>query len=252
MKKKMRILIILIILLTPMPAFARAGGGSSGSSGGGSSSSGSSTRHHHYSGNRSQDFIGSIFSMLGVVGVVILIPSIPMIVYRNRVRKKSKQTKEILETIQNTDNIWDEKDILRRAEDIYYHVQEAWTNNDTDALKPYVTPHLYEQWKTKLVWQEMRNERNVLENIKLLRSAIVGVQDYKDNNKDYCWIYIEGSMKDYTLNTETQVMTDGTKKQTSFVEYWKLLRIEDEFYLEEILQKEDIDPENFIDWREIE
>lgn len=249
MKKKVWILILLMIILTPAPIFARAGGGSSGSgsSGGGSSSS---SRHHHYNNNHNQDPLGSLISTVGVVGVIILIPSIPMIVYRNRVRKKSKQTKEVLETIQTTDTLWKEEDILKRAEDIYFHVQEAWTYNDTEALKPYLTPHLYEQWKTKLVWQEMRNERNVLENIKLLRSSIVGVQDYQDNNKDCCWVYIEGSMKDYTLNTETQEVTDGTKKQTSFVEYWKLLRIEDNFYLDEILQKEDTDPENFIDWSE--
>ena len=136
MKKKVWILILLMILLTPAPIFARAGGGSSGSgsSGGGSSSS---SRHHHYNDNHNQDPLGSLISTVGVVGVIILIPSIPMIVYRNRVRKKSKQTKEVLETIQTTDTLWKEEDILKRAEDIYFHVQEAWTYNDTEALKPY-------------------------------------------------------------------------------------------------------------------
>ncbi len=250
MKKKVCSFMLLILLMMPLPVYARAGGGSSGGSGGGGGSSSSSSHHHYYNGNRNSSPFGSLLSIIGVFGVIIFIPSIPMIVYRNRVRKKSKQTKEILESIQSADSVWKEEDILRRTEDIYYHVQNAWTNTDIEALKPYLTPHLYEQWKMKLTWQEMRKERNVLEDIKLLKKAIVNVKDYQDDSQDCCWLYIEGSMKDYTVNTETQEVIEGIKKQTSFVEYWKLLRIEDEFYLDEILQKEDISPENFIDRKE--
>ena len=59
-------------------------------------------------------------------------------------------------------------------------------------------------------------------NIKLRRSAVVGIQDYRDDSQDSCWLYIEGSMIDYTINSQTQTITEGKRKTSTFVEYWKL------------------------------
>ena len=123
-----------------------------------------------------------------------MIPAMPMLAYRRRVKKKAKQSAALLHRMEDTDAIWNEKLIKQRVEDIYYHVQDAWTNAKVEDLKPYLTEHLYEQWKMRLTWMELRNERNVLDNIKLRRSAVVGIQDYRDDSQDSCWLYIEGSM----------------------------------------------------------
>ncbi len=90
----------------------------------------------------------------------------------------------------------------------------------------------------------------IVDNIKLLRSAVVGVQDYCDDSQDFCWLYIEGSMIDYTVNSQTHTVIEGKRKKTTFVEYWKLQRIGDTFYLDDVRQKEDVNPEDFTDWRE--
>ena len=92
----------------------------------------------------------------------------------------------------------------------------------------------------RLTWMELRNERNVLDNIKLRRSAVVGIQDYRDDSQDSCWLYIEGSMIDYTINSQTQTIMEGKRKTSTFVEYWKLQRIGDTFYLDDVRQKEDV------------
>lgn len=253
MKKRFILFLLVIPFLFPISLQARAGGGGSGGSGGGtgggSSSSGSSnSSHYHRRGDN--DPIGSMFSIIAMGGLLILIPAIPMLAYRRRVKKKAKQSRELLRKIDDLDAVWNEKQIRQRAEEIYYHVQEAWTKTDYEGLKPYLTEHLYKQWRTRLTWMELRNEHNVLDKIKLLRSAVVGIQDASDDRKDFCWLYIEGSMIDYTVDTETNSVTEGTRKKSTFVEFWKLQRVHDMFYLDDVRQKDDVNPEDFTDWRE--
>lgn len=247
MKKKCLVYLIILPLLLPLSAYARAGGGGGSYSGGSSSGS---TNSDHYYGRGYNDPIGSMFSTIAIGGLLVLIPAMPMLAYRRRVKKKAKQSAALLHRMEDTDAIWNEKLIKQRVEDIYYHVQDAWTNAKVEDLKPYLTEHLYEQWKMRLTWMELRNERNVLDNIKLRRSAVVGIQDYRDDSQDSCWLYIEGSMIDYTINSQTQTITEGKRKTSTFVEYWKLQRIGDTFYLDDVRQKEDVNPEDFTDWRE--
>ncbi|MCR0272989.1 Tim44-like domain-containing protein [[Clostridium] innocuum] len=247
MKKKCLVYLIILPLLLPLSAHARAGGGGGSSSGGSSSGS---TNSDHYYGRGYNNPIGSMFSTIAIGGLLVLIPAMPMLAYRRRVKKKAKQSAALLHRMEDTDAIWNEKLIKQRVEDIYYHVQDAWTNAKVEDLKPYLTEHLYEQWKMRFTWMELRNERNVLDNIKLRRSAVVGIQDYRDDSQDFCWLYIEGSMIDYTINSQTQTITEGKRKTSTFVEYWKLQRIGDTFYLDDVRQKEDVNPEDFTDWRE--
>lgn len=252
MKKKYLLLLFVLPLLLPLSVQARAGGGGSGGSGGssGGSTSSGSTNSNHYHGRGYNDPIGNMFSTIAMGGLLVLLPAMPMLAYRRRVKKKAKQSAALLQRIDDMDSIWNEKQIKQRVEDIYYHVQEAWTNAKVEDLKPYLTEHLYEQWKMRLTWMELRNERNVLDHIKLLRSAVVGVQDYSDDSQDSCWLYIEGSMVDYTVNSQTHTVTEGSRKKSTIVEYWKLQRIGNSFYLDDVRQKEDVNPEDFTDWRE--
>lgn len=250
MKRKIYIVLCLILLLFPLPLKARAGGGGGGSGGGGGGGSSGGGSHTTHRGSGYHDPVGSLMSYVTVGSLAVLFPMIPMIVYRRRVKKKAKESEALLDQLDDMDPIWDEKHICNRVEEIYYHVQEAWTNSDIEGLKPYLTNHLYEQWKMRLNWMELRHEHNVLKNIKLLRSAVVGVQDYKDDEQDCCWLYIEGNMVDYTVDTETKLVVDGNKKKSSFVEYWKLQRIDQMFYLDDVKQKDEINPEDFIDYKE--
>lgn len=57
-------------------------------------------------------------------------------------------------------------------------------------------------------------------------------------------------MIDYTVDTETNSVTEGTRKKSTFVEFWKLQRVHDMFYLDDVRQKDDVNPEDFTDWRE--
>ena len=80
-----------------------------------------------------------------------------------------------------------------------------------------------------------------MENIQLLKSLPVAVHDDHDNSRDYIWFYIKGRMIDYTINTDTQLIIEGSSSPSSFVEYWKFVRKDGRWVLNKILQKDEVD-----------
>jgi hypothetical protein len=84
-----------------------------------------------------------------------------------------------------------------------------------------------------------RNEKNVLDKIRLVQALPVAVHDDPDNARDYIWFYIKGRMVDYTINTKTQMKISGSTHSTSFVEYWQFIRQGDDWVLHKILQKDE-------------
>ena len=81
-----------------------------------------------------------------------------------------------------------------------------------------------------------QHRQNVLEEINLIETDIVDVEDFSDNRKDQFWVYVKGSMSDYTIDDRTGSIVSGDKK-AEFTELWKFLRIGDTWVLDEIDQK---------------
>ena len=50
---------------------------------------------------------------------------------------------------------------------------------------------------------EIRRERNILKNIRLLEIKPVFVHDEEDDTKDFIWFYVKGKMVDYVINMDT-------------------------------------------------
>ncbi len=235
-------LCLIISMLMFVPVCARAGGGGSGggSSGGGFSSHSSS--HTNSSSSRG--------SRLFQIGIFALISSGAYVGFRIKVCKKKNASMKILKQIDDSDSIWDKKQLFTRVSDVYYTVQQAWMQKDLDTLKDYLSDSLYENWKTKIEWMDLRNEKNILDRVKLKKADIVSVYDAKNDDHDMIWVCIEGSMIDYTLKLDTNEIKQGSKKNQTFIEYWKFIRKENKFYLDEVRQKDEMDIDNFINLSE--
>ena len=122
-----------------------------------------------------------------------------------------------------SDNAWKYKDISSTVEKSYFVIQTAWANMDMTPALPYMSDKLFESFQTKLNWMSYRNEKNIMNNIKLLQSLPVSVYDDADNSRDYIWFYIKGKMVDYVIDTNTQMKISGSTAAASFVEYLYLV-----------------------------
>ena len=218
----------------------RAGGGGSSSSGG--SSGGSSGTHGTSRNYGPTSIISNILSYI----IFIFIFCASAIVLYVKVVRASFNSKRYLKLLDDKDITWKYKTIEKQVVETFYVVQEAWTNNKIEQAKDYMDQDLYEQFKIKLEWMDMNHRRNVLKKIRLVNLKPVSVYDDKDDKKDLIWFYIKGKMIDYIVDTETNEMISGAKRNHSFIEFWKFVKNDkDRWVLSEILQEDESKKINF-------
>ncbi|MGE5474977.1 MAG: Tim44 domain-containing protein [Ignavibacteriales bacterium] len=199
--------VVLAVVLIPEFALARAGGGSSSGGGG--------------------------------ILTLILLPFLLIYsaILTHQVSKKNKEAKELLERLSQYDSSWDINNIKHNIETAFFKIQEAWMERNQDMARDYLSDSLYEKHKMQTDTMIKNNEKNILRNISLKESKVVQVADYTDDSKDMMWVYIVGSMIDYTINDQTGKLISGEEdEQKAFSELWKFIRGPKGWVLDEIDQ----------------
>lgn len=222
--KKYSLIIIVSFFIVLMTVSARAGGGGSGGSGSGGGSS-----HTHTHTNTSRVYPGASLIVLALMGGSIYY------LKHEHIRKMQKNAKKDLEIANDLDTFWNENDLKEKVKKSYYLIQEAWSKQDLDELKKYLSDDLYQQWLIKIEWQKFRGERNELTHIRLLSKSIISIHDDEDNTQDYFWVAIEGKMHDEIIKGHEIISINID----TFIEYWKFIRIDDYIVLDRILQEDE-------------
>lgn len=215
----------------------RAGGGSSGGGGGGGGSSGGSSSHHSSSTGRRA-------TMLETLAGFILMPIMfffSSIVFYIQLTKRARKAKKLMRQMMQGDNAWKYKEISADVTDGYIAIQEAWAHMDMTPAAKYMSAELFDKFQTQLNWTKYKNQKHVMENIQLVKALPVSVHDDKDDSRDYVWFYIKGRMVDYTIDTTTQLIVQGSSSPSSFVEYWQFVRKDGRWVLNKILQENEAD-----------
>lgn len=204
--KKFSTTLISVFVLAGM-AFARAGGG--GSSGGGTSKG-----------------IGAIISLINL-GLIIYF------VYR-----KNKKAKKIIHDIHNTDSLWDYDKMIDFANVTFSRMQNAWMERNMELVKDIVTERLFNEFQKELNWQKVKHEQNIIEDIELKKTEIIGLEDHTGKDTDSFTVYIKGRLVDYTISDKTQkVYTNSSKSSSSFVDLYYFVRQEDKWVLDRVDNK---------------
>lgn len=195
--------LFLLFAITGM-AYARAGGGSSGGGGAGKG-----------------------------VGAIITIINLGLIIYF--VYRKNKKAKKLIDEIHNTDSIWDYDKMIDFANNTFSRMQNAWMERNMELVKDIVTERLYHEFQKKLDWQKIKHEQNIIEDIEIKKTEIIGVEDHNGKDTDSFTVYIKGRLVDYTISDKTQkVYTNSSKSSSSFVDLYYFVRQEDKWVLDKI------------------
>ena len=240
-KRLLTIIFILLIISTPQYALARAGGGGSGS--GGSSGGGSGGTSYHSSGyGERSDPISSVIA----IGMIFCISSAGIIIFKVKITRKKIDSISTIKTLSRKDLNWDYYQMKKDVEEAFYKVQHAWMERNQDLAREYMSKRIYVRHKSKTEWMKIRKEKNILENIKLISASPVAVKD-KGGSKSYSvWIHIKAKAKDYVINEESGKIIEGSKyKASGFDEYWKFIRNNKRWILDEIKQIDDVENFNF-------
>ncbi len=193
-----RIIFISIFLINCVGAFARAGGASSGK--------------------------------LGLWGIILFIILLPFFLIYSGILKfftsqRKRSATNLINKLETTDSIWNERSIAARAEEIFLTVQKAWSERDMDIARDHVSQRLYAKYKFQTDDMTTRGVKNYLQDIQLEPITIFSVSDYKDNSKDSFSAKISGRMLDYELNESTNTVTKGDMKAPHYFEdIWVFIR----------------------------
>lgn len=204
------IIIVTLLSLAPEIALARAGGGGGG---GGNGKGG----------------------WVSIIALPIMLIYAAIITFQ--VRKKSQACKALLARLEKLDPAWDLDAIRRRVSDVFFKVQHAWVERDQNLAKDCMSQAIFNKHKMQTDQMIAQHRRNVLEDINLIETEIVDVQDFTDNKRDRFWVYVKGEMKDFMADDRTRDIVSGTEEKEKFTELWKFIRAGDTWVLDEIDQE---------------
>ncbi len=234
--------VTLIFCLINAPLYARAGGGSSAGISGGGSSHFSSYRHTSRNSSPIVEAVGDI--------IIILLFIYSLTAFRIKLLRAKRNSKKIMDLLDDKDNSWKYKNIQKQVENAYFAIQNAWANQDMSPARKYMDEILYENFQMKLEWMKVQGRKNVMKKISLKDAMPVSLYDDKNDSEDYIWYFIKGSMIDYIIDINTNEVVEGgdSKTKTSFTEYWKFVRDnENNWVLAQILQSNEKDKITFQD-----
>lgn len=235
-KRILVIFLLVSIVSGPTIVFARAGGG--GTSGGGTSGGHTSSSNHNSSNNNS-----SSNDDLGVAGKIIMsiifvIPAVVFVIFKIRSNNKTKKYISDINELSKSDYNWNYENIKKNIEEAFYKVQSAWMERDQDIAKEYMSDKLYSKHKLETENMKLRREKNILENLTLLGVIPKSVQNNEGTDMDCIWFKIRAKAKDYTINEDTNKVIQGRDRRSiQFTEYWKFIRKEDRWILDEIKER---------------
>ena len=258
--KKAVLIIISVLLLSclfatvafaaPAEALLLRAGGSVG--GGGSGGFGGFFGRHHTSktaGNLKEmtgsELLGTVlfyglyfvYLLIAVTGGIL----IPIIV-RRRKKKARKETRRLMAEYDDFDGFWSYDFVQNRVKEVYFAVQNAWAEGDMKKAEDMVTEALFRKYQKHLDAQKRDGEKNVMEDIVLKSAVPVYAKDFTQNEHDYLWVKIEGSMVDYVILEETGYILECTNDDLPFCEYLRLTRRRDgNWVLAEIMQQEEFE-----------
>ena len=201
------IVITTLLVLAPEVALARAGGGGGHGKG----------------------------SWLNLVMLPILL--IYSAIITQQVRKKSRACNDLLVRLEKQDPAWDLDSIKHRIAQVFFKVQQAWMARDQNLARDCMSDAIFEKHKIQTDQMIAEHRKNILESINLIETDVVDVEDFSDNKKDRFWVYLKGSMIDYTIDDTTDRIVSGQQKPEEFTELWKFIRAGDNWILDEIDQK---------------
>jgi hypothetical protein len=152
--------------------------------------------------------------------------------------RKSRQAQALLARLADANGTWQHEALQRRIKEVYVKVQKAWTARNQDLAKDSVSDQLYQRHKAQTDAMIRHHRQNILKNISLDNATVVGVADYAEDARDAFWVFIEGSMIDYTIDDRSGVVLKGDEQNPEhFHELWQFVRGEHDWMLHHIVQE---------------
>ena len=156
-----------------------------------------------------------------VIGLTILID----VIRKNTGKGREEDQKNIKSNDSTTDCIvwyddvesiipgFNKKEFNKLACEMYVKLQEAWMNFDYETIRSLTTDDLYNSYKTMLESLEKKNQKNIIENIKIYSCIFTNVKN--ENGKYSIEAKFDLAMTDYIVNKGSTTIARGINTRLS-------------------------------------
>jgi predicted lipid-binding transport protein (Tim44 family) len=127
-------------------------------------------------------------------------------------------------------------EIIELAQEKFFMIQEAWSNQDLASLAQLLTSSLYFKWRVKIQEQQTLGERNDLEDLKMHDMKLVDLTLSREGGLRAFCVYLEASCIDSMIDQQGRTLSFN---HGHFIEYWYFENEKGAIKLARVGQKED-------------
>lgn len=191
----------------------------------------------------SSDQIKTLLETLWLVFMILTV----YLLYQSRIILKKLEAKKYISRLEKETDFFKEENLYTIIYDTFYTLQTAAVEQRLDIAKEYMTPSCYESWAVPLNWAIYQNKHLRQHVTKISYCWIVAI--HADLNKqDYFWVYLQGyhDHQPFIITQVEEMQPDNPHqpkrlvnqiKNNEFQEFWKFVREDDQFYLDEMIPR---------------
>jgi hypothetical protein len=135
---------------------------------------------------------------------------------------QNTKVKNAVATYASKDTVWNEANILKFTEGIFYKFQKDWTNFDTDSMQQYMTTNYYNHNRLMMYALKGAHRINKVENPTIISKYILSAHDSDNNDEDTFEVAITATADDQLYDDRTNTLL--FRDRSSFTEYWRFNR----------------------------
>lgn len=147
---------------------------------------------------------------------------------------QSAKIKNALAVAASKDTVWNEANIVKYVEGIFYTFQKDWSNFDVASMQRYMSTNYYNHNNLMMYALKGAHRVNKVESPQLLSKVIVSAHDSDNNDEDTFEVQIVGRADDQLYDDRSNKLLFRDK--SSFTEYWRFTRHENNWLFDGIRQ----------------
>jgi hypothetical protein len=147
---------------------------------------------------------------------------------------QSAKIKNALAVATSKDTVWNEANLLKYVEGIFYTFQKDWTSYDVASMQKYMTTNYYNHTSLMMYALKGAHRLNKVASPQLLSKVIIAAHDSDNNNEDSFEVAIQANADDQLYDDRTNALL--FRDRSAFTEYWRFTRHENSWLFDGIRQ----------------
>jgi hypothetical protein len=137
-------------------------------------------------------------------------------------RQNKDRLGQVFDQFRGRDPGFDPVKLQDRIRMAFLKSQEAWTQQNLEPVRPFVSDGMFEQWHIQFLAHQRRGLKNIVSDLRVMGADIVGAEQTPLFDVVHAKINAVGV--DQWVSLKTGEVVDGKEDPVPFCEYWTFLR----------------------------